>query len=435
MKPAKTNSSNSGESLPHRAFGIRRKAGFAVLVMLLVTGAQARTWTSANGSKTFEGELKSYDPATGMVGVTQSSGTVTNFNQDKLSTADIAFLKQLGKVVPGAAPATAAGSLASDGKPTDMTKPADMTKPVKVFILMGQSNMVGMGKIAGGEGTLENAVKNKRKYPYLVDDQGEWSERKDVRNVRVMTGKGGMRLFNNEWMTVKGTKTIGPEFGIGHPLGNAVDAPVMILKSCIGNRSLGWDLLPPGTEPYEFEGKMVPGYRGTPENPKGNGGKVEGAWYAGKQYDDDTENAKKVIAELDKYYPGAKGSEVAGFFFWQGEKDVGSAENSSRYEKNLVAFIKQLRKDFNAPDSKFVLATLGEATKGSGGNGGKVLDAQFAVDGESGKYPEFKGNVATVYANPLSKGGSGNGHYNGNAETYMDVGEAMGKAMIELLKK
>ena len=30
-----------------------------------------------------------------------------------------------------------------------------MSKPVQVFILMGQSNMVGMGKIAGGEGSLE----------------------------------------------------------------------------------------------------------------------------------------------------------------------------------------------------------------------------------------------------------------------------------------
>jgi hypothetical protein len=157
-------------------------------------------------------------------------------------------------------------------------------------------------------------------------------------------------------------------------------------------------------------------------------------WYAGKQYDDDISYAKKVLAELDKYFPGAQGYEVAGFFFWQGEKDCGNAVHAARYEQNLVSFIKQLRKDFNAPDAKFVLATLGESTKGSGGNGGLVLEGHLAVDGKSGKHPEFKGNVATVYANPLSKGGSGNSHYNGNAETYMDVGEAMGKAMVDLLK-
>jgi hypothetical protein len=59
----------------------------------------------------------------------------------------------------------------------------------------------------------------------------------------------------------------------------------------------------------------------------------------------------------------------------------------------------------------------------------------FAVDGKSGKYPEFKGNVASVYSHPLSKGGRSGGHYSGNAETYMNVGEAMGRAMVELLGK
>jgi hypothetical protein len=29
----------------------------------------------------------------------------------------------------------------------------------------------------------------------------------------------------------------------------------------------------------------------------------------------------------------------------------------------------------------------------------------------------------------------GNGHYGGNSEVYMDVGEAMGQAMVELMKK
>ena len=32
-------------------------------------------------------------------------------------------------------------------------------------------------------------------------------------------------------------------------------------------------------------------------------------------------------------------------------------------------------------------------------------------------------------------GGSGNGHYGGKAEVYMDVGEAMGQAMVKLLQE
>lgn len=324
-------------------------------------------------------------------------------------------------------------------------KPADMSRPVQVYVLLGQSNMLGFGKIdpskGKSEGCLTHAVKEKNLYPYLVDDSGDWTVRRDVRNVRVMgSGLGGMRQFNNEWMTIKG-RTIGPEIGIGHHLGNATEAPVMILKSCIGNRALGWDLLPPGGEGFEFtDSKGVtwvhPGYKGTPERWKKGEEPKAIKWYAGMQYDGDIARAKKVLSELDSYYPQAKGYEIAGFFWWQGDRDSRSEALSSRYEQNLVHLIRQLRKDFNAPQAKFVCATLGQTQKGDTGNGRKILEAMFAVDGtsENRKYPEFNGNVATVYSHPLSKGGSSGSHYGGNAETYMNIGEAMGRAMVELMK-
>ena len=315
-----------------------------------------------------------------------------------------------------------------DQLPDPDGKPADMSKPVQVFILMGQSNMLGFGKVSGGDKSVENAIKNKGKYPYLIDEAGKYTVRQDVRNVRVMNFKD----YVNEWMTLSG-KNIGPELGIGYWAGEVLDAPVLILKSCIGNRSLGWDLLPPGSEPYESGGKMVPGYRGTPDNPKGNGEKVQGQWYAGKQYDDDTDSAKKVLANLGKYYPGATKYEVAGFLFWQGAKDGGNAAHAQMYEKNLVQFIKALRKDFDSPNGLFVCATMGHGKKGSGGNAGAITDAQLAVDGRTGKYPEFKDTVRTFYSNPVSMGGSANGHYGGHGETYMNVGEGMGRLLAELL--
>ena len=67
--------------------------------------------------------------------------------------------------------------------PAPAGKPADMSKPVQVYVLLGQSNMLGFGKINGGEGSLEHAVKEKHLYPYLVDEAGAWTERQDVRNV------------------------------------------------------------------------------------------------------------------------------------------------------------------------------------------------------------------------------------------------------------
>lgn len=49
-------------------------------------------------------------------------------------------------------------SAADQPVPKPDGKPADMTKPVKVFIMEGQANMIGMGKLA----SLEAAVKEKK---------------------------------------------------------------------------------------------------------------------------------------------------------------------------------------------------------------------------------------------------------------------------------
>jgi hypothetical protein len=86
-----------------------------------------------------------------------------------------------------------------------------------------------------GENSLEHFVREKRKYAYLIDDAGQWTVRQDVRCVQYLSGRGPLR---NERMTVSGGNP-GPEYGIGHILGNAIDAPVMVLKCCIGNRAPG----------------------------------------------------------------------------------------------------------------------------------------------------------------------------------------------------
>jgi len=66
------------------------------------------------------------------------------------------------------------------------------------------------------------------------------------------------------------------------------------------------------------------------------------------------------------------------------------------------------------------------------GNEGKILAAQLAVDVKTGKYEDSRA-TRCHRTNPLSQGGASSGHYGGNAETYMNVGEAMGRAMVELL--
>lgn len=54
---------------------------------------QARTWTSSDGERTFEGEFKSYDAETEMVSVTKRGRTLS-FELSKLSETDQAFAKE-----------------------------------------------------------------------------------------------------------------------------------------------------------------------------------------------------------------------------------------------------------------------------------------------------------------------------------------------------
>lgn len=248
----------------------------------------------------------------------------------------------------------------------------------------------------------------------------------------------------NDWLTIDGldgrsNRLIGPEIGIGHVMSQTINEPVLLLKSCIGNRALGWDLLPPGSEGYEFtdtEGVtwVHPGYGGSPERwQKGTAPEKASTWYAGIQYDGDIARAKQVLSELDTYYPGAEKYEIAGFFWWQGDRDSQSEAHSSHYEINLVQLIKQLRIEFNAPKATFVSASLGQTRKDDVGNERKILDAMLSMNSKSSSsYPEFKDSVAAVYSHPLSKGGSSENHYYGHAETFMNIGEAMGCAMVHL---
>jgi len=342
-------------------------------------------------------------------------------------------------------------------------KQADMSKPVKIFIFMGQSNMLGFGLVPGMDvkGSLGYYCKKEKKYPFLLDQQGNWVLRKDVRCVLWITANSGPAKV--DWLQPgfgARPQFIGPELGFGYVVGNAVEAPVLLIKACIGNRSLGWDYLPPGSQRFASVRKdrsgvektfVYAGYKdrppfwemdkaqglATPPPPwLGKDGKPID-WYAGKQYDDDVAKAKAVLADIGKYYPGADSYEIAGFVWFQGHKDQDPVY-ASRYEQNLANLIKALRKEFNAPKVPFVLAT-GCGNPGTEGFGLKIADAQLAMN-DANKYPEFAGNVTCVDARgfwpkPEESPSKQGYHYYWNAATYMDVGLSLGWAMVELLNK
>ena len=302
--------------------------------------------------------------------------------------------------------------------------------PFKITYFTEQADGLGWIVRLDVPGALSTMVRFKGLYPFLLDERRQWKARDDVWYRGVVTAVG------NRPLGVAGGR-IGPELGFGHVVGNHLADPVLILKTSQGNRSLSWDFLTPGSKRFEYGGRIYAGYKESPLSWEKGTEPDPINWYAGKQYDDCFGAAHEVLANFDREFPHWKGRgyQIEGFAWWQGDKDRYVEAHAVQYEKNLVRLIKTLREEFRAPGAKFVVATLGQTAKDAApGNDKRILDGQLAVDGSSGRYPEFKGNVATVYTHPLSQGGASNSHYNGNAQTYMDVGLAMGESMVELLK-
>lgn len=322
----------------------------------------------------------------------------------------------------------------------------------KVTYLNKEGSALGWYSRRDVPGTLKSVVGYDGKFKYLADDKGDFVPRDNVWYTGVVTATA------NKWLDIgcgAGATSIGPELGFGHMVGNFHDEPVLLLKASQGNRSLGWDFLPPGSESFELADEkgvtwVYAGYKQSPDRwEKGTTPKpVE--WYAGKQYDDCFNAAKEVLSKFDEKYPQWKGRgyEIAGFGWWQGHKDGGeqgkgaAGTHALRYEQNLVHLIKTLRKEFNAPNAPFVVASCG-FNGGEGWEPGSSADTIFKAQmnvGDSNKNPEFPGNVKSVdtrpfYRKPEVSPRNQGFHYNGNAETYMLVGESMGKAMIEMEKK
>ena len=310
--------------------------------------------------------------------------------------------------------------------------------PFRITYLTDQAN--GLGWIARIDipGTLATVVQQDGKFPYLVDENGNWAERKDV------WYKGVVTAGASKWLSVgcgASANSIGPELGFGHVVGDYHDEPVLVLKASQGNRSLGWDFLPPGSERFEHEGKVYAGYKDSPSSWDKGAEPKSINWYAGKQYDDCFQAAHEVLNNFNQKFPqfAGRGYEIAGFVWWQGHKDGGSAVHAGRYEQNLVRLIKTVRKEFKAPNAPFVIATIGFGGWEMSGNQLTIANAQLAVSGDKGKYPEFAGNVLTVETRDFWKDASVSPrnqdfHYNGNAETYMLVGDALGRGMVKLLE-
>lgn len=303
--------------------------------------------------------------------------------------------------------------------------------PFKITFFTGNANGLGWIWRSDIPGTLSTVVKTEGRYPHLLDEEGEWASRDDVWYKGVVTATADKPLSIGCGATAN---SIGPELGFGSVLGNHHDAPVLLLKASQGNRSLGWDYLPPGSPRFTHKDRTYAGYGDkipswTEEDP---GKEVD--WYAGLQYDQCFDSAEEYLADFASHFPqhADRGYEIAGFVWWQGHKD-GNEAHASRYEHNLEVLIQSLRDKFDAPAAPFVIGTIGFGGWEMAGHHLTVAEAQLSVG--SGTHPgvrtvETRGFWREAGVSPRNQ----DFHYNGNAETYYLVGAALGQAMVDLLQ-
>jgi alpha-galactosidase len=311
-------------------------------------------------------------------------------------------------------------------------------KTVKVFILAGQSNMVGHGKIEegrnpaykegskdvpreikGGVGclrTLATDPKTKSTYGKFLGSDGKWVEREDVFVYATADDtKKPCRLSalsNGHWF--------GPELGFGFAVGDYLKEPVLLIKTSWGGKDLAVDFRPPSSGSTEL----------------GQGRRETGAYYKKIM-----ELVKEGLANYEKDFPELKGykAEIAGFGWHQGWNDGCSDEATAEYEKNMCNFINDVRKDLAAKDMPFVIANTGQNGMNTKGRFADLCEAQLNV-GNPAKHPEFKDTVTSIDTRPFvmpdERNPSTQGyHWSHSAESHYLVGNSMGEAIVALLKK
>jgi Carbohydrate esterase, sialic acid-specific acetylesterase len=285
-------------------------------------------------------------------------------------------------------------------------------KPLQVFILAGQSNMQGHAKIS----TMEHIGMDPATKPML----------------EMMTGADGKpKVCDRVWISSIGcsnddtteqtgkltagfgatTEKIGPEFTFGLTMEKLTDAPILLIKTSWGGKSINTDFRPPSAGPYVFNESQLAQFQ--------KQGKDLAAVKAAKEKETGVyyrlmmEHVKKVLGDLKRVVPSydaAQGYELAGFVWFQGWNDMvdqGTYPNRDKsggydaYTTVMAHFIRDVRKELNTPKLPFAIGVIGvggptseygpdqQRYKSTHQN---IRDAMAAP----ARMPEFKGNVAAV---------------------------------------
>ncbi len=249
------------------------------------------------------------------------------------------------------------------------TEPPSDPRPLKVFILAGQSNMQGHAHVR----TIPAMKLDPRLVPLHDAMVGE---------------DGAPRTCDSVWISSIGCAAdeqigpltagfgagergpkIGPEFGFGVTVARLLDEPVLLVKTSWGGKSLHTDFRPPSAGRYEFNAAELEGFRRRGVDPETARAEKDAA--TGVFYRSMIEHVRKVLADIPRVVPGhdpKQGYELAGFVWFQGWNDMvdgGAYPNRDKpggyaaYSEVFAHFIRDVRRDLDAPRLPFVIGVLG----------------------------------------------------------------------------
>lgn len=302
----------------------------------------------------------------------------------------------------------AGGSAALTGQVPTPASDQAAAKPLKVFILAGQSNMEGHAHVR----TLQHLAMKPETVPMFEAIHNIDGTPKVHQQVWIsyLSGNG---LKQGQLTTGYGAnqEKIGPELTFGIYLQQSLNEPILLIKTAWGGKSLHTDFRPPSAGPFKFRDEQLERFR--KEGKDIAQLEAEKAEATGKNYRLMLEHVRKVLANIRDVYPDYNeqaGYELAGFVWLQGWNDMvdgdvypnrGKPGGYDQYSDNLAHFIRDVRRDLNAPKLPFVIGVMGV--------GGPTADygpeqQRYAATHQHfrdamaapAKLPEFQGNVVNV---------------------------------------
>jgi alpha-galactosidase len=287
-------------------------------------------------------------------------------------------------------------------------------KPIKVFILAGQSNMEGHAKIE----TFDYIGDDPATAPLLKQMRGDDGRPRvcDGAWISYFTGSGDNNGegfgkltagYGSRQQPEKDNGKIGPEFTFGLTMDAAFDEPVLIIKTAWGGKSLHTDFRPPSAGPYVFNEQQLAAFQ--KQGKDLDELRAAKAKETGRYYRLMVEHVERVLSDPKRVcpeYDAAQGYELAGFVWLQGWNDLvdsGVYPNRHKpggydsYSEVMAHFIRDVRRDLNAPRMPFVIGVLGV---GGAKPNEQTIEFRKAMAAPA-SLPEFQGNVVAVETAPF----------------------------------